>query len=257
MGFLCSSETITYCFCYQVLKHFFWVNAGYLMVLLHFIGAVFIAFMLIFTPLEEGYWIRHIAKRIWPEWTLSSSNSSKHLFFFTLPCGNSFEQRFYCYFFFLISLKTHAGRWWKKKKYLLLICEAFTIEMSWNSGHQSCLLTSHCLSQTDKAWDRWHRAVKRLLEGGRKEQNCPSGRQQPVSQDTPWTGLNGCKVNRLAGSGNVKWIYNGENLSVFLTANKVGRSTVSGQTSHYGILKILSWKTAWREWQSRHGDLLL
>lgn len=116
MGFLCSSETITYCFCYQVLKHFFWVNAGYLMVLLHFIGAVFIAFMLIFTPLEEGYWIRHIAKRIWPEWTLSSSNSSKHLFFFTLPCGNSFEQRFYCYFFFFNKFENPCRKMVKKKK---------------------------------------------------------------------------------------------------------------------------------------------
>lgn len=56
----------------------------------------------------------------------------------------------------------------KKNRYLLLICEAFTIEMSWNSGHQSCPLTSHCLSQTDKAQARWHWDVTTGGGGRRK-----------------------------------------------------------------------------------------
>lgn len=84
---------ITYCFCYKVLKHFLWVNVWYSMALLHFTSGVLIAFMLIFTDLEEGYRIRHIAKGFVLS-ELNSSNSFKY--FFTLPCGNSFEQSFYC-----------------------------------------------------------------------------------------------------------------------------------------------------------------
>lgn len=57
------------------------------MVLLDFIGAVFIAFMLIFTHLEEGYWIRHIAEGFDLSEPLAVLTVQNIFFFLLSPVG--------------------------------------------------------------------------------------------------------------------------------------------------------------------------